>query len=104
MWILPHELKASQMNLFLQAPLSKLWTPSSELHMFPDVPQAKVGTILKKNVDWIDTNVILPEESIDKAIVSLQIPEVLNDEAIQLLFCKKFESAKRLYCFEPQNF
>jgi hypothetical protein len=27
--------------------------------------------------------------------VSLQIPEVLNDEAIQVLLCNKFESAKR---------
>jgi hypothetical protein len=64
----------------------------------------KVGAILKKSVDWSDTNVILPGESIDKAIVSLQIPEVLNDEAIQVLLCKKFESIKQLYCFKPQNF
>jgi hypothetical protein len=34
----------------------------------------------------------------------LQIPEVLNDEAIQVLLCKKLESAKRLYRFKPQNF
>ncbi len=38
------------------------------------------------------------------SIVSLQIPEVLSDEAIQVLFCKKFESAKRMYRFKPQNF
>jgi hypothetical protein len=38
-----------------------------------------------------------------KDIVSVQIPEVLSDEAIQLLLCKKFESAKRLYNFKPQN-
>jgi hypothetical protein len=44
-----------------------------------------VGAILKKSVDRSDTDVILSEESIDKAIVSLQIPEVLNDEAIQVL-------------------
>ncbi len=64
----------------------------------------KVGAILKKSVDWSDTDVIFPGESIDKAIVSLQIPEVLNDEAIQVLLRKKFESAKRLHRFKPQNF
>jgi hypothetical protein len=53
-----------------------------------------VGAILKKSVDCSDTDVKLPGESIDKAIVSLQIPEVLNDEAIQVLLCEKFESAK----------
>ncbi len=37
-------------------------------------------------------------------IVSLQIPEVLNDGAIQVLLCKKFESAKRLSRFKPPNF
>ncbi len=63
-----------------------------------------MGAILKKSVDWSDTDVILPGESIEKAIVSLQILEVLNDEAIQVLLCKKFESAKRLYRFKPQNF
>ncbi len=51
---------------------------------------AKVGAILKKSVDWSDTDAILSGESIDKAIVSLQIPDVLNDEAIQLLLFKKF--------------
>ena len=92
---------------------------------------SKVGAIIKKSVDWSDTNVILTEESIDKAIVSLQIPEVLNDEAMQVLlwkkfwigkaivsfqtpeflmmkryryfYAKKFESSKRLYRFKPQN-
>jgi hypothetical protein len=44
-----------------------------------------VGAILKKSVDRRDTDVTLSEESIDKAIVSLQIPEVLNDETIQVL-------------------
>jgi hypothetical protein len=91
-----------------------------------------VGAILKKSVDWSDTDVILSEESIDKAIVSLQIPEVLNNETIQVLlwkkfwigkaivsfqtpeflkvkryryfYAKKFESSKRLYRFKPQNF
>jgi hypothetical protein len=28
---------------------------------------------------------MLPGENVDKAIVSLQIPEVLNDEAIQVI-------------------
>jgi hypothetical protein len=58
-----------------------------------------VGAILKKSVDKSDTDVILSGESIDKAIASLQIPEVLNNEAIQVLLCKRFESAKRLYRF-----
>jgi hypothetical protein len=66
--------------------------------------ETKVGAILKNSIDWSDTDVILPGESIDKAIVSLQIPEVLNDEAIQVLSCKKFELAKRLCRFKPQNF
>ncbi len=64
----------------------------------------KVGAILKKIDVWSDTDAILPGESIDKAIVSLQIPEVLNDEAIQVILWKKFESAKRLYRFKPPNF
>ncbi len=67
-------------------------------------PNAKVGAILKKSVDWSDTDVILPGESTDKAIVSLQIPEVLNDESIPVILWKKFESAKRLYRFKPSNF
>ncbi len=62
----------------------------------------KVGAILKKSVDWSDTDAMLPGENVDKAIVSLQIPEVLNDEAIQVILWKKFESAKRLYCFKPR--
>jgi hypothetical protein len=49
-------------------------------------------------------DVILPGESIDKAIVSLQIPEILNDEAIQVLLSQKFESSKQLYRYKPQNF
>jgi hypothetical protein len=65
---------------------------------------SKGGRDSKKSVDQSDTDVILPGERIDKAIVSLQIPEVLNDEAIQVLLCKKFEWAKRLYRFKPQNF
>jgi hypothetical protein len=63
-----------------------------------------VGAILKKSLDLNYTDAILPGESIDKAIVLLQIPEVLNDEAIQVLSCKKFEPAKRLYHFKPHNF
>ncbi len=48
----------------------------------------KGGRDSKKSVDWSDTDVILPGESIDKAIVSLQIPEVWNDEAIHVLYAK----------------
>jgi hypothetical protein len=47
---------------------------------------------------------LLLEKSIGKAILSHQISEVLSDEAIQVLLCKKFESAKRLYRFKPRNF
>ncbi len=45
----------------------------------------KVSAILKKSVNWSDTNTLLPGESIGKAIVSLQIQEVFSDEAIQVL-------------------
>jgi hypothetical protein len=64
----------------------------------------KGGSDSKKSADWSDADAILPGESIDKAIVSLQIPEVLNSEAIQVLLSKKFELAKWLYRFKPQNF
>ncbi len=50
----------------------------------------------KKSVDWSDTDTLLNGESIGKAIVLLQIPEVLSDEVIQVLLCNKLESAKRL--------
>jgi hypothetical protein len=70
----------------------------------PRLPCTKVGAILKKSADWSDADAILPGESIDKAIVSLQIPEVLNSEAIEVLLRKKFELAKWLYHFKPQNF
>jgi hypothetical protein len=67
-------------------------------------PRSEGGRDSKKSVDWSDNDAILLGESIGKAIVSLQIPEVLNDEAIQVLLCKKFDSAKQLYHFKPQNF
>jgi hypothetical protein len=63
-----------------------------------------VGAIRKKSVDYSNFDTLLLEKSIGKAIVSLQIPEVLSDEAIQVLLCKKFESAMRLYRFKPRNF
>ncbi len=89
-----------------------------------------MGAILKKSVDWSDTDVILPGESIDKAMVSLQIQEVLNDERYKYFnaknlnrqndcivsnprifkmkrykyfYSKKFESTKQLYRFKTQN-
>ncbi len=61
-----------------------------------DLVKPKVGAILKKSVDWSDTDVILSEESIDKAIVLLQIPEVLNDETIQVLLWKTFWIGKAI--------
>jgi hypothetical protein len=55
------------------------------------IPQVCTAPIpnSKKKCRLNDTDVILPGESIDKAIVLLQIPEVLNDEAIQVLLCQK---------------
>ncbi len=64
----------------------------------------KVGAILKKSVDWSDTDVILSEESIDKAIVSLQIPEVFNDEAMQVLLWKNFWIGKAIVLFQTPEF
>ncbi len=64
----------------------------------------KVGAILNKSVNWSETDTLLHGESIGKVIVLLQISEVLSDEAIQVLLCKKFESEKWLYRFKPQNF
>ncbi len=64
----------------------------------------KVGAILKKSVDWSDTDVILPRESIDKAIVSLQIPEVLNNEAIQVLLRQKIWIGKAIVSFQTPEF
>jgi hypothetical protein len=64
-------------RLFLDAPQKNR---AGEVWRIP-----KGGRDSKKSVHWSDTDVILPGESIDKAIVSLQIPEVLNDEALQVL-------------------
>jgi hypothetical protein len=50
----------------------------------------KGGRDSKKSLDLSDTDAILPGEIIDKAIVLLLIPEVFNDDAIQVLSCKKF--------------
>jgi hypothetical protein len=52
-----------------------------------------VGAIWNKSVDGSDSDTLLLGKSIGKAILSLQIPEVLSDEAIQVLLFKKFESA-----------
>jgi hypothetical protein len=73
------------------AKLSKLAQEVQLCQYFP-----KVGAILKKSVDWSDTDVILPGESIEKAIVSLQIPGVLKDEAIQVLLCQKIWIGKAI--------
>ncbi len=62
------------------------------------------GRDSEKSVNWSDSDTLLLEKSIGKAIVSFQIPEVLSDEAIQVFLCKKFESAKRLDRFKPRNF
>ncbi len=45
----------------------------------------KVGAIRNKSVDLSNSDTLLVGKSIGKAIVSLQIPEVLSDEAIQVL-------------------
>ncbi len=67
-------------------------------------PLSKGGRDSKKSVEWSDTDVILSEESIDKAIVSLQIPEVLNDEAIQVILWKKFWIGKAIVSFQTPEF
>jgi hypothetical protein len=64
----------------------------------------KMGAILKKSVDWSDTDVILSEGSNGKAIVLLQIPEVLNNEAIQVLLCKKIWISKAIVSFQTPEF
>jgi hypothetical protein len=64
----------------------------------------KVGAILEKSVDWSDTDVILPGKSIDKASVSLQIPEVLNNKAIQVLLRKKIWIGKAIVSFQTPEF
>ncbi len=63
-----------------------------------------MGAILKKSVDWSDTDVILPGESIDKAIVLLQIPEVLNNEAIHVLFMQTIRIGKSILSFQTPEF
>ncbi len=64
----------------------------------------KGGRDSKKSVNWSDTDVILPGESIDKAIVSLQIPEVLNDEAIQVLLRQQIWVGKAIVSFQTPEF
>ncbi len=65
-----------------------------------------MGTILKKSVDWSDTDAtsILPGESIDKAIVSLQIPKVLINEAIQVLYAKNLNWQSDCIISNPRIF
>ncbi len=64
----------------------------------------KVGTILKKSVDWSNTDTILPRESINKATVSLQIPEVLNNKAIKVLLCKILNQQRYCTVSNPRIF
>ncbi len=45
-----------------------------------------------------------PGESVDKAIVSLQIPEVLNDEATQVLLRQKIWIGKAIVSFQTPEF
>ncbi len=47
---------------------------------------------------------ILPGESIDKATVSLQIPEVLNNEAIKVLLCKNLNRQRDCIVSNPRIF
>jgi hypothetical protein len=59
----------------------------------------KGGRDSKKNVDWSDTDTLLPGESIGKAIVLLQIQEVWAMKRYNGFYAKKIESVKRLYRF-----
>jgi hypothetical protein len=60
--------------------------------------------IRKKSVDWSNTDTLLLGEIIGKAIVSLQFPEVLSDEAIQVLLCKKIWISKAIVSFQTPEF
>jgi hypothetical protein len=62
-----------------------------------------VGGILKEMlIEAIPR--LLPGESIGKEIVSLQIPEVLSDEAIQERLCKKNFIGKTTVSFQTPEF
>ncbi len=64
----------------------------------------KDGRNTKKSVNWSDTDTLLPEESIGKTIASLQIPEVLWNEAIQVLLCKKLYQHSNCIVSNPRIF
>ncbi len=85
----------------LLSPLFRTTSPSSSS---PSSHQTKGGRDSEKKCRLKRYQYSLLGESIGKAIVSLQIPEVLSNVTIQVLLCKKFELAKRLYCFRPLNF
>jgi hypothetical protein len=50
----------------------------------------KGGRNSEKSIASSDSDTLLLEKSIGKTIVSLQIPDVLSDEAIQVLLHQKF--------------
>jgi hypothetical protein len=91
----------------------------------------KVGAIRIKSVDWSDSDTLLLEKSIGKAlyrfksqkfwamkryknfyakkwigkaIVSFQTPEFSKVKRYKYFYAKKFELAKRLYRFKPRIF
>jgi hypothetical protein len=53
--------------------------------------QQRWARFLKKVSIEAIPDAILPGKSIGKVIALIQIPEILNDEAIQVFICKKFE-------------
>ncbi len=65
---------------------------------------SKGGHDSKKSVDWSDTDTLSPGERIGKANVSIQTPEVLNNEAIQILLRQKIWIVKAIVSFQIPEF
>jgi hypothetical protein len=63
-----------------------------------------VGVIRIKSVDQSETDPLLIGENISKVIVMLQIPEVLSDEALQVLLCKNLNSQSDCIISNPGIF
>ncbi len=64
----------------------------------------KGGRDSEKSVDCSDTDTLSPGESIGKAIVSLRTPDVLSNEAIQVISPKKFDCQSDCIISNPRIF
>ncbi len=101
MSVYAHTVKSST---YLWFPYNQMWFISN----FLDPPILKDGHNYEKSINWSDINTLLPggnrvSMSISKAIVSLQIPEVLSYEAIQLLLYKKIWIRKAIASFQTRE-